>query len=777
MIQTPLRFFVILSLLNSFSTAMHSFSSLSEMVAYAKKYDEIIEPDNHDLINPDYFSAYALRQPPRWRSIASYLTGGLIPSHDFLDSLTQTLETLIKEREVRGFNNRHVGLLLHKPEDVLIVWGDLQGAFHSCVRALQELKDQGILADDLSVIKKNHYLVFNGDFTGESAETLELLECIACLMLKNPHNVICLSGQLEDHGMWTDEGLRRQLTALGHTRGVQFAFPANAERVAKIEQLLTRFFNCLPIALFIDYPTRTGSKYQHELIRISGFGEEATELNTRLLDNFFETASSASREGDPFRGNDTLVTYRLENVIETANPANTRVFVISIPGYLRFEKTEGLLELESIDGSIVWSIFSAPVIFQRRTNRFYFDAFAKIVLTEKLDDATIELIHRDARTQEPFHVEEKYLLLSGDDIIKHRNTLRKNANLVAFGADLDLSKGASTIGINIRRGIVAALEDLQEDLPVDMTKVRIAFFDNQFSAKKSLSNLRDIQQHYGLPIILFPPTIRSMQNYLPDLKNGSLLALFPIDGTTTLHSKEYPGVLFYRPSFEKEIQALIHSATVDSSGGTFCFFYQDDDFGRNVLELAYKELEKTGKNKAIALSHLPNDTNFVQQIKEFKKHNFEAVFFFSLPLAVREFINQLDTMLLVQPSLYGLSLLSGRELRYFLNELGLFMTLTQVVPNAATSNLPIAEEYRASMDSRDIPYSSFGFEGYICTSILLDAVAHIQGAVTKEKLVTYLSSLNNYNLKGLVLTFRPEYRDLSQTIWLDQGGPEWKVYR
>ena len=369
---------------------LHGFSSLQEMIEYTKTYDEIIEPANHDYINADYFPTYATRRPSWLRRLKSKFFGK--PYHNTLLECKKVLAVIVRDREIRGFNHRHILQLHHSSDDILIVWGDLQGSFHSFVRSLIELQKRGIIDNELNILKPNYYLVFNGNIVGETDSGLELVEGIASLMLKNPNQVICNAGPLEDHGVWTDYGLIREVSALTGVRGVKFGFSSNTATFNDLVGLITRFFNTLPMALYIDYP-QPDAPTKHVLIRISAFGADAPELDTRNFDDFFNSNNNQYAIKDHF------LIYRLKNVIASGNPATVRVFITSLPGFVRFEMTEGLIQLEPIDGSLVWALFSGPNIFQQQINKFYFDAFVEIALKSRIEDASVELIHRDSRTK------------------------------------------------------------------------------------------------------------------------------------------------------------------------------------------------------------------------------------------------------------------------------------------------------------------------------------------------------------------------------------------
>ena len=241
------------------------FSTLSEIKQYADLYEENIDSDNQNWLNPD-FSSFHRQHLPGFGSRLLQTVGIRRPiwtAHGF----KKLLEQLTKKRELNSFAGRFILKLNPKPETKFIIWGDLHGAFHSLIRDLIALKNQGVINDDLKIIDQNYYFIFNGNVIDRSPYTLETLSLVMRLMEVNPKRVFYIRGKHEDKQMWQAFGLARELKI-------------RARRVSRekipLNPSVTRFFNTLPLALYLKGQNK---KETINVVRISYYGRDIDELD------------------------------------------------------------------------------------------------------------------------------------------------------------------------------------------------------------------------------------------------------------------------------------------------------------------------------------------------------------------------------------------------------------------------------------------------------------------------------------------------------------------
>jgi hypothetical protein len=182
-------------------------------------------------------------------------------------------------------NNKDVFLYQKRDHDGrVIVVGDLHGSFHSFVRLLVNMKKEGFLSDDLSLLK-DVLLVFTGDFVDRSFYSLETLLIACALRLQNEKSVVMVNGNHEDPPLWGVYGFKEEL---GNDLGT------NSHPTFKlIKSLVYR----LPLALFARR-TKTGgwTQFSH------GFAEKEKKTRDHIKEWLEDdTAKAFFNDGPDYR--------------------------------------------------------------------------------------------------------------------------------------------------------------------------------------------------------------------------------------------------------------------------------------------------------------------------------------------------------------------------------------------------------------------------------------------------------------------------------------------
>ena len=136
--------------------------TLSSIEQYAQTLTEFPKSDNDNFLNPDYSHYLQSITPGFWEGLLDRIKG----IHPFWTkgSLNSALETALK---TSPFMNKDLVYLSLKEGDQLIVWGDIHGTFHSLLRCLKKLQEDGILDNDLKLKKEN--VIFQTKIIGVSS--------------------------------------------------------------------------------------------------------------------------------------------------------------------------------------------------------------------------------------------------------------------------------------------------------------------------------------------------------------------------------------------------------------------------------------------------------------------------------------------------------------------------------------------------------------------------------------------------------------------------------
>jgi hypothetical protein len=376
------------------------FKNLKELQTYANQTDEQTPMENTDTLKPEFTKYYRSLVPTFSQKIKNkinlllYLVGiGEKPVWS-ISFFKTALETTTKIQQQAGYEGNLIYKIQTEPASKFVIFGNMQGAFHSLVRCLTKIKELGIIGEDLKMCSPNNYIIFMGDVIDRSPFTLEILSALVKLVEINPQNVIYLRGNHESNDYWKEHTLKTEL----QIRAADFAKNGSVP----LEKEVNAFFNTLPLAVYLSIPNS-----QTEFIRIS----EASRAEGELLN---EGGYAGFLKQQPSSKLSHFV-IKEKSAAQVDPSINIKVIVKNEKKRKSFQKMEGLRLLTPDMGSVAWNVLSCPTPVYQKALDFYNDAFALISASEKLEDWDITLYSHDVRTKEPFK-ETKFNFLSGLDL-------------------------------------------------------------------------------------------------------------------------------------------------------------------------------------------------------------------------------------------------------------------------------------------------------------------------------------------------------------------------
>jgi ABC-type branched-subunit amino acid transport system substrate-binding protein len=254
-----------------------------------------------------------------------------------------------------------------------------------------------------------------------------------------------------------------------------------------------------------------------------------------------------------------------------------------------------------------------------------------------------------------------------------------------------------------------------------------------------------------------------------ELKANKCLILFPVEELPG-RKQSYPGLLYFRPSQEKELRVIASYAVKVKKRTSVGILYEESTWGKTLLAQLEKILSALNITPLATASYTQGTVEVEKALKDLSQASPNAIFCLAHPRAAYTFISNALNVGLHECQFYGLSQLNVIQ-RLLRATRGLDIAVTSVVPHPHQTTLPLIEEYNKIMK----PFLSFRedsvfyFEAFIIMTLFEHALNSIQGDASIEKIIAFFESFKNVDFKGLKLSFDSKDRSLSSALWINPG--------
>ncbi len=376
-----------------FFNRLFSFVNLEQAREYSLYYPEFPKFDSK-VEEGDFSTFYNSLVQSRWKKFLIKLGFENRPIWNYSDftsilkRVTQICSNRLKNNTDKDFYN----LLEVDENSQIILWGDLEGGFHSFVRDLTYLLDRNIIDNQFKLIVPDTYLVFNGNVIGRGPYPIETLTLVLKLIEVNPDKIFYIKGHQEEIHVWPEMSLAKQIKIL-------------TSDITYID--INCFFNTLPIGLLVNLKNDV-----KDIIKISYFGLDKI---TDYVDDLFVIDSKAQSRGN-------LNSYLAKAYIQGQLTYNFHDIHLTnkVPN---FSCAEGLYRLANINNTIVWSTKSSPIQFYRMNYKFYYDSFVTLDFGSSIKDTSISLYFSSESNN--FELSAIYNLINGELLSKGQSALEQ----------------------------------------------------------------------------------------------------------------------------------------------------------------------------------------------------------------------------------------------------------------------------------------------------------------------------------------------------------------
>ncbi len=352
-----------------------------------------------------------------------------------------------------------------------------------------------------------------------------------------------------------------------------------------------------------------------------------------------------------------------------------------------------------------------------------------------------------------------------------KEELVENDNVLRLGSTIDLSLGAKVQGKAVQAGLEIRLKQAQVEM---LKKIpTISIIDDAYTPSETKKDVKKFLSE-GISTLICPVGSPTLESYLDLVKEGSVSVFFPITGAPMFREENLSHLIHLRASYATEGRVLTEYALDTLETKKLALFYQEDSFGRGLLDASVELLKERKISDYIAVPYKRNKMDFSEQVARISEFKPEAILFFTTSIAGRSFIRQYGIQNIKSLKLIGNSDFGEERVIKFMKDTGLSFTYVNVMPNPLTSTLEIVKQFNEACKTYNVTPDIFSLEAYVSMDLFLTTMQSIEKPVTREKIMSELIAIKGEDYKGLYLQFDPKTRTLLHTLWFNEGAPEWK---
>jgi branched-chain amino acid transport system substrate-binding protein len=339
-------------------------------------------------------------------------------------------------------------------------------------------------------------------------------------------------------------------------------------------------------------------------------------------------------------------------------------------------------------------------------------------------------------------------------------------NQVVVGMSTVLSGPASLLGTSFKTGTEAYLKKINDAGGVNGRKIKIIVYDDGYEPSKAVPNANKLIKEdkvFSLLGNVGTPTAMAIK---PIITKEEVPFFGPFTGAEPLRNPVVKHILNYRASYYQETEEFI-KGMVDVLGlKKVGVFYQDDAYGRVVLEGTKIALKKRGLDPVITSTYQRNTEDIEAGLNAIMKEKPEVVVMVGTYGACAKFIIE-GKKKGFKPVYMNVSFVGPDKMLEILGSNGEGVVVTQVVP-PPTSDFPAVKEYRASLE-KYFPGSKPDFvslEGYLATKVFVEILKSSGKDLTRESFISAAEGIKNLDIGvGSKISFSAQNHQGSQKVY------------
>lgn len=335
------------------------------------------------------------------------------------------------------------------------------------------------------------------------------------------------------------------------------------------------------------------------------------------------------------------------------------------------------------------------------------------------------------------------------------------ADSITFGQSSCLSGPCGRAGLQVSAGILAAFHERNLQGGVNGRRLELVSRDHEYQAEKAAADaLKFVSDNNVFAIVggIGSPTARRMA---PILRRAKMPFVGTVSGADFLRDrKRFPNVVNLRSSYGEETRRLVSHMFNKLGARRFGVIYQDDAFGRSVLNSYHEALKAVGLPILAKASYSWHSHSVHSSVFLLRKADLDVVMLATTTTSAVDAINMArtfgDTYAVGLLSIVNTDLLTRSLDRSF--EPAVVARITPDVRNGSIALVrrfrsALARYRRASPEAAARVAGPYSLEGYIVGRFVIAVLERLPDEPTREKFLASALAAKPVGIDDWVISF------------------------
>ncbi|HEY5365039.1 MAG TPA: ABC transporter substrate-binding protein [Casimicrobiaceae bacterium] len=343
---------------------------------------------------------------------------------------------------------------------------------------------------------------------------------------------------------------------------------------------------------------------------------------------------------------------------------------------------------------------------------------------------------------------------------------------IVIGQSAPLTGPAMELGTEMRAGALLYFDYINSRGGVNGRTIELRTLDDGYEPDRAVANTHrfiDKDEVFALfGYVGTPTTLASM----PVFTQARVPLVGPFTGAEQFRKPVNRYIFNVRASYFQETDDLVE-LLAKLNLTRISVFYQNDAYGKAGLEGVDRAMKKRKLEIAGTGTFERNSSDVAAAVASIAKTNPQAVIQIGAYKSCAAFIKAM-TKVGVVAQYMNVSFVGARALAQELGNDGRGVGISQVVPFPWNGGVPVVREYQKLTLAKTgkETYSFTSLEGFIAAKVMVEGLRRAGREPTRERLVSALETLNDYDVGGFYVTYSPTDHTGSRFVELTAIGKD-----